>query len=296
MQEQSADPAHPRNVDEEPVAHFKLPKGSCDAHCHVFGPPDRFPYSPSRKYEPVDTPKEALAALHLRLGLDRAVIVQASAHGTDNRAMLDALAWQPDKWRGVAAIYDGTSDRDLRQMHDAGVRGIRFNFVKSLGGYPDPDLFSRSCERAAAFGWHVVLHLKGEDLLTLQDTIADLQIPFVIDHMGRVDAALGLLQPAFTTLLALAELDGAWIKLSGAERMSVAPYAEALPFARELARVRPDRILWGTDFPHPNLKEDVSELELVDLIPSYVADADLRWRMLVDNPARLYGFPPLGRE
>ena len=272
------------------TASFSLPAGSCDTHCHVFGPPDRFPYSPTRKYEPVDTPKEALATLHARLGIERAVIVQASAHGTDNRAMLDALAWQPDAWRGIAVIDDTIGDTELEAMAQSGVRGIRFNFVQSLGGYPDPDLFARSIARAAPLGWHVVLHVRGEDLLNLRETIQALRVPFVIDHMGRVDTALGLAQPAFETLLELARLDNAWIKLSGAERMTAAPYDDALPYARRIAETRPDRILWGTDFPHPNLAAAVEERDLVDLIPAFIEGVELQRRMLVENPARLYGF------
>lgn len=275
---------------------FPLPAGSCDSHCHVFGPPDLFPYSPTRKYEPVSTPKEKLAALHARLGVERAVIVQASAHGTDNRAMLDALRWRTQAWRGVAVIDDGIGDAELEAMAEAGVRGIRFNFVKSLGGYPDRDLFARSVARAERLGWHIVLHLKGEDLLNLADTIRTLPLPFVIDHMGRVDTALGLDQPAFQTLIDLARLDGAWIKLSGAERMSAAPYDDALPYARRIAELRPDRILWGTDFPHPNLAATVEERDLVDLIPAYIEDADVQRQMLVDNPARLYGFAPTAAD
>lgn len=277
-------------------SHYTLPAGSCDAHCHVFGPADRFPYSPTRKYEPADTPREAVAALHDRLGIDRAVIVQASAHGADNRAMLDALAWRPGRWRGVAVVDDSIQDRALEDMAALGVRGARFNFVKSLGGYPDPDLFSRTIVRIASLGWHVVLHVQGQDVLVLRETIAALPIPFVIDHMGRLDPALGLDQPAFAALLELVGLDHGWVKLSGAERMCASPYDDALPFAHALAKARPDRILWGTDFPHPNLKVHVEERDLVDLIPSYLQDADLRHRMLVDNPAELYGFAPVSRK
>ncbi|WP_174520769.1 amidohydrolase family protein [Sphingomonas soli] len=278
------------------TAGFTLPAGSCDSHCHVFGPPEIFPYSPTRKYEPATSPKETLAALHARLGIERAVIVQASAHGTDNRAMLDAIRWRPKAWRGVAVIDDGISDAELEAMAEAGVRGIRFNFVKTLGGYPDPDLFARSVARVAPLGWHVVLHVMGEDVLNLRGTIRALRLPFVIDHMGRIDTALGLAQPAFETLLELVRLDGAWVKLSGAERISDAPYDGALPFARRIAATRPDRILWGTDFPHPNLPAHVEERDLVDLIPSYLGDAAIRQAMLVDNPARLYGFDEGGTD
>jgi 2-pyrone-4,6-dicarboxylate lactonase len=269
---------------------FRLPSGSCDAHCHVFGPSDRFPYSATRRYDPADTPKETLGRLHERLGIDRAVIVQASAHGTDNRAMLDALAWRPNEYRGVAIIDDSFDDATLLRMHEAGVRGARFNFVASLGGYPDPAVFAAVTKRIAALGWHVVLHLKGADLLALEDTIRALPLPFVIDHMGRVDVALGLEQPAFALLIELMKDDRAWVKVSGAERMAKYPYDAALPFAQALVVARPDRVLWGTDFPHPNLSDPVEENDLVAMIPRVAGDSAARHRLLVDNPARLYGF------
>ena len=277
-------------AEEIESAQFALPPHSCDAHCHVFGPANRFPYSANRKYEPDDSPKETLAALHRRLGIDRAVIVQASAHGTDNRAMLDALAWRPEGYRGVAIIDSTTDDRTLETMRRTGVRGVRFNFVKSLGGYPDPDEFRGSVDRAAYFDWHVVLHLKGGDLLVLADQIARLPTPFVIDHMGRLDTGSGLDQPAFEALLELARHDRCWIKLSGAERMAPAPYDDALPFARALVKAAPDRVLWGTDFPHPNLAAPVHEEELIQLIPRFAPTSAERHRLLVANPAALYGF------
>jgi predicted TIM-barrel fold metal-dependent hydrolase len=270
---------------------FALPANSCDTHCHVFGPHERFPYSPDRKYEPEDSPKETLARLHQQLGIDRAVVVQASAHGTDNSAMLDALKWRPDRCRGVAMIDDRTEESMLVSMHEAGVRGIRFNFVRSLGGYPDMAMFNRAVERVAGLGWHVVLHLKGDDLLELRSVIAALPIPFVIDHMGRMDAGLGTSQDQFDTLLTLMELEHAWVKVSGAERMAKFPYTDALPFARALVDARPDRVLWGTDYPHPNLADPVDERDLIDLIPQFCADENLQQLLLVDNPARLYEFP-----
>jgi 2-pyrone-4,6-dicarboxylate lactonase len=269
---------------------FRLPPGSCDSHCHVFGPADRFPFSPTRKYEPADSPKETLRRLHERLGIARAVIVQASAHGTDNRAMLDALAWRPDVYRGVAIIDDSFGDATLLRMHEAGVRAARFNFVASLGGYPDPAVFASVTTRIAELGWHVVLHMKGADLLALEETIRALPIPFVIDHMGRVDVALGLQQPAFVLLLDLMKDDRAWVKVSGAERMAKHPYDLALPFAQALVAARPERVLWGTDFPHPNLNQAVDEHDLVALVPKIASGEAERHRLLVDNPAHLYGF------
>ncbi|NKE43827.1 amidohydrolase family protein [Roseomonas frigidaquae] len=271
-------------------ARFTVPPLACDAHCHVFGPADRFPYAPSRRYTPEDKPKEVLAALHRRLGLGRAVIVQASCHGTDNRAMVDALRADPARYRGVAMIDDATTDAELREMQEAGVRGIRFNFIKALGGAPDMALFHRAADRARPLGWHMVMQLQGDGVLEMAEVIRGLRMPVVIDHMGRVDPALGVNGPAFLTLLDLLGDDRIWVKLSGAERMTRSPFAEALPFARALLRAAPDRVLWGTDFPHPNLTTPVDEMELLNLVPDFAPEAADRQRLLVDNPATLYGF------
>lgn len=269
---------------------YPVPPLACDAHCHVFGPADRFPYAATRTYTPEDKPKEVLAALHRRLGLGRAVIVQASCHGTDNRAMVDALRSDPARYRGVAMIDDATPDADLRDMHEAGVRGIRFNFIKALGGGPDMALVRRAADRVRPLGWHLVLHLQGGGVGEMEAFIRGADMPVVIDHMGRVDPALGVEGPAFRTLLALLEDPRIWVKLSGAERMARSPFTEALPFARALQRAAPDRVLWGTDFPHPNLATPVDEMEMLNLIPEFAPTPEDRQRLLVDNPAALYGF------
>lgn len=275
---------------------FSLPTGACDAHCHVFGPAARFPYADDRTYTPADAPKAALAALHGHLGVERAVIVQASCHGRDNRAMLDAIADAPDRLRGVAIVDDGFDERALETLHEGGVRGVRFNFVRHLGGAPDLRVFHAVMARIRPLGWHVVLHLDAVDIPELKPMIAALPVDFVIDHMGRVDARLGPGQPAFEALLELARADHAWIKVSGAERISSPPFDDAVPIAAALVAARPERLLWGTDFPHPNLKVDVDEADLVDLVPRYAATAALQRQLLVDNPARLYGFPAIRRE
>ncbi len=269
---------------------FTLPAGSCDAHCHVFGPGDVFPYAPDRSYTPADAPKEVLAALHDRLGVDRAVIVQASCHGTDNRAMLDAIAWRPDRYRGVAIVDGSFDDRAYQQLDDGGVRGVRFNFVRHLGGAPDMNVFNGVIDRIKGRGWHVVLHLDATDIVPLSDMIRGLPVPFVIDHVGRVDTTLGTGQPAFQALLELARRESCWVKVSGSERISRFPFDAAVPFAQALVEASPERTLWGTDFPHPNLKEPVDEVDLVDLVPRFTITAEERQRLLVDNPARLYGF------
>jgi 2-pyrone-4,6-dicarboxylate lactonase len=269
---------------------FKLPPGACDAHNHVFGPAAKFPYAPDRHYTPEDAPKEALAALHALLGIERAVIVQASCHGKDNRAMLDAIADAPDKRRGVAFVDDSLTEKDLAALDRGGIRGVRFNFVRHLGGTPDMDVFHRVIDRIKGLGWHVVLHMDAPDIVPLTDMMKQLPLPFVIDHMGRVDAAAGTGQPAFRALIELAQRENCWIKVCGAERISLPPYAAAVPIARALVEAIPDRVLWGTDFPHPNLKHEADEADLVDLVPQFAVTADARQMLLVDNPARLYGF------
>lgn len=269
---------------------FKLPDGATDAHCHVFGPAAVFPYAEGRRYTPEDAPKEALAALHARLGFDRAVIVQASCHGADNRAMLDCIASDPRRFRGVA-IVDGTfGDKEYRALHEGGVRAARFNFVRHLGGAPDMALFERTMPRLKELGWHVVLHMDAADIVPLSDMIRRLPVIFVIDHMGRVDARLGPDQPNMTALLELAKLPNCWIKVCGAERIAAPPFADAVPIAARIMAALPDRTLWGTDYPHPNLKHPVDEADLVDLVPRFATTPDLQRRLLVDNPARLYGF------
>ena len=269
--------------------HLALPPLSCDAHCHVFGPAAVFPYAPDRRYTPEDAPKEALIALHDRLGLQRAVIVQASCHGADNRAMVDCLRHDPARFRGVS-ILDGTATEALvAELDQAGVRGVRFNFVKHLGGAPDMAVFDRVLAIVRPFGWHVVLHLDAPDIAELAPMIERLPMTKVIDHMGRAPAKAGIDQEPFRILLGLARREDVWVKVSGAERIADPPFTAAVPFARALMEVAPDRVLWGTDFPHPNLKHEVDEADLVDLLADY-GDADALHQLLVTNPARLYGF------
>jgi predicted TIM-barrel fold metal-dependent hydrolase len=269
---------------------FQLPPLSCDAHNHVFGPAAKFPYAPERRYTPEDAPKEALGELHAHLGVERAVLVQASCHGKDNRAMLDAIADAPDKRRGVAMVDDSFTDQDYAALDRGGVRGVRFNFVRHLGGTPDMEVFERVVDHIKGLGWHVVLHMDSPDIVPLGDMMRQLPLPFVIDHMGRVEAAAGTQQPAFRALLELAKRENCWIKVCGSERISPPPYAAAVPIARALVEAIPDRVLWGTDFPHPNLKHEADEADLVDLIPQFAVSAQARRKLLVDNPARLYGF------
>ncbi|WP_379866517.1 amidohydrolase family protein [Marinobacter sp. M5B] len=279
--------------DENPVnPAYKMPAGACDSHCHVFGPANHFPYSPVSTYTPKDAGFETLRALHDHLGIERAVIVQASCHGTDNRAMMDAIARSNGRYRGVGMVGGDVTDAELEALHLGGVRGIRYNFVAHLGGAPDPDVFDRMVNRVKGLGWHVVLHLDAQDIPYYLPLLNSLPIPFIIDHMGRAKVADGIKQPPFQELLALMRNnERSWVKISGAERISKAgrPFADAIPFASALIKAAPDRVLWGTDFPHPNISGDMpNDGELVDLFARFTDNDDLRTRILVDNPERLY--------
>jgi predicted TIM-barrel fold metal-dependent hydrolase len=271
---------------------FVLPPGACDAHCHVFGPAAKFPYAPGRRYTPADAPKEMLAALHRHLGIERAVIVQASCHGTDNAAMLDCIAADPKRYRGVAIVDDGFTDKDFDRLGAGGVRGVRFNFVRHLGGAPDMAVFNRVIDRIRARGWHVVLHVDAPDIIALSEMMRKLPLPFIVDHMGRVPSAAGVDQAPLRALIELSRLENCWIKVCGSERISMPPYTAAVPIAQALVRAAPGRVLWGTDFPHPNATHEADEADLVDLVPQFAPDALAQKQLLVDNPARLYGFGP----
>ena len=277
--------------DPNPVKpKYTPPPRACDGHCHIFGPASRFPYAPDRRYTPQDAGRETLAALHRHLGLERAILVQASCHGTDNNAMLDALEWSKGRWRGVAMVKKDVTDMELTTLHEAGVRGVRFNFVAHLGGAPDLKNVQAVIARVTPLGWHIQLHLDAEDIETYRDFLKSLRVPFIIDHMGRVEAKHGLDQKPFRHLLELMKNELAWIKVSGPERVSSAgkPFHDAMPFARALIAAAPDRVLWGTDFPHPNVKWMPNDGELVDLFAATVQDDSTRKKILVDNPARLY--------
>ena len=272
---------------------YEAPPGACDAHCHIFGPADKYPYSPNRSYTPPDAPLEKFKALQSILGLTRAVLVNASCHGTDNTVILDAIAQSDGRYRGVANVGASVTDAELSRLDDGGVRGIRFNFVQHLGGTPDLDVFRDLVDRIKPLGWHVVLHFDAKDLVEFGDMLKSLPVPFIIDHMGRVPTRDGLMQQPFQILLETARMVNCWVKICGAERISSAgpPFTDAVPFAQALLEVAPDRILWGTDWPHPNIKKHMpNDGDLVDLIPLYMPDAALQHKVLVDNPQRLYGF------
>lgn len=275
------------------VPAYKPPPGACDAHCHIFGPGDTYPYSPTRSYTPPDAPLSRFIELQQTLGLERAVLVNASCHGNDNTVILDAIEQSGGKYRGVANVGADVSDAELGRLNDGGVRGIRFNFVRHLGGTPDMKVFDDLVQRIAGLGWHVVLHFDAADLLEFGDMLRKLPVPFIIDHMGRVPTRDGLDQEPFRILLDTARMENCWIKICGAERISSVgpPFTDAVPFAQAVLEVAPERTLWGTDWPHPNIKRYMpNDGDLVDLIPLFMPDAALQQKVLVDNPHRLYQF------
>jgi len=280
--------------DPQPrVPTFKAPPLTCDAHCHIFGPVDRYPYAQARPYTPPEAPLPAFKALHARIGVERAVIVNATPYGRDNTVMLDAIAQSGGRYRGIANVDEQLGDRELELLDTGGVDGCRFTFLSRLGGRPDMAAFDRIVARIAPFGWHVDLYLPAAGLDEFAPRLETLPVPYVIDHMGVVDASAGLEQPAFRKLLALVERDEkCWVKITGPERISRTgpPFHDAVPFARTLVETAPRRVLWGTDWPHPNVPYMPNDGDLMDLVALYAPDDEHRRWLLVDNPARLFRF------
>ena len=272
---------------------FSLPAGAVDAHCHVFGPGDRFPYAPERKYTPCDASAEQLFALRDHLGFARNVVVQATCHGSDNRAVVDAIARSEGRARGIATVRPDVADAELATLDAAGIRGVRFNFVKRLVDTVDPRVLKRVAERIAPLGWHCVIYFEAQDLPELFDFIAAMPVTVVIDHMGRPDVSAPPDGPGFALFRRLmADHGHIWSKVTCPERLSVSgppDYDDVVPFARSLVESFPDRVLWGTDWPHPNLKGHMpDDGRLVDYIPRIATTPELQRRLLVDNPMRLY--------
>lgn len=288
-------------ADAAPIGHHPsprtpglvLPARACDAHVHVFGPAARFAFAPNRPFTPPEAPKEALFALHARLGIARCVVVQSTCHGFDNAVTEDALAAAGGRYCGVALLPACVADAELRRLDRAGFRGVRFNFMAHLGGASSTDELLALGERIAPLGWHLQVHCEPGLLAGLAPALRRARVPVVIDHMGRVDASAGLAQPAFETLCGLLADDRFLVKVSGAERASreAPPWEDALPFARHLVERFPDQVLWGTDWPHPNLASGPPDDGLlVDLLTRIAPGEALRARLLVDNPQRLYRF------
>jgi predicted TIM-barrel fold metal-dependent hydrolase len=275
------------------------PPKACDTHAHVFGPATQFPYAEDRSYTPPDAPLEKYLRMLDTVGFDRGVLVQGSAHGRDNGAMLDALARHPDRLRGVAVADADASPAELRRWHDLGVRGLRFNHffrggaLHYRGGVP-LDAATALAPMMAELGWHLQLWIDVKDLPETIPVIKAIGRPVVIDHMGRTDARAGTAAPGFQNLLRLVGDGGCWVKVSGAHRLSQsAPdYPDARPFHEALVRANPERLVWGSDWPHPRIEGEMPDAgRLFELFQRWTPDEATRRRMLVDNPARLYDFP-----
>ncbi len=272
---------------------FVPPKGSVDAHCHVFGPGAQFPYAPERRYTPCDAPKMKLRGLRDYLGFERNVIVQATCHGADNRALVDALRASAGRARGVATVAAGVTERALAALDEAGVRGVRFNFVKRLVDTTPREVLLEIARRVTPMGWHVVIYFEAADLPELYTFFASLPTTVVVDHMGRPDVTKSVDGPEFELLVKLMrEHPGIWSKVSCPDRLSKSgppDYEDVVPFARRIVEAFPDRVLWGTDWPHPNMKSHMpDDGALVDFIPKVAPTAALQHRLLIDNPMRLY--------
>ncbi|WP_310736019.1 amidohydrolase family protein [Pseudoalteromonas sp. SR41-7] len=273
---------------------FELPEGAVDAHCHVFGPGNEFGFAPERKYTPCDASKQQLWDLRDYLGFSRNVIVQATCHGADNNAMVDALLASNGLARGIATIKEDISEAELDKLHAAGVRGVRFNFVKRLVDALPFDSLKRIADRIVKRNWHIVIYFESQDLPELYDFFTSLPTTLVVDHMGRPDVTKPVEGEDFALFLQfMRENENVWSKVSCPERISAdgpdKGYQDVVPFARKVVESFPDRVLWGTDWPHPNMKSHMpDDGKLVDMIPLFAPTAELQKKLLIDNPMRLY--------
>ncbi|NYT78648.1 amidohydrolase family protein [Alcaligenaceae bacterium] len=281
----------PHGASAQTVA-CSMPAQACDSHCHIFGPASQFPFAPERSYTPEDAGFDMLHAMHQRLGLERGVIVQPNCHGYDMSAVVDALRRGQGQYRAVALLPDNVSQSEIARLDGEGVRGVRFNFVAHLAGATPDDMLSMA-ERIATFGWHLCIHTDGSSLLALLPKLQGSEVPFIIDHMGRVDADEGVHSASFQALLSLRDDPLAWVKISGVDRLAGghSPYDKGHAFVRALVEHMPDRLLWGTDWPHPNVAGPVpDDQELLNLLCALCPDAAVRERILVHNPQQLYRF------
>ncbi len=270
----------------------RLPDGSWDTHCHVFGPAEIYPWAADRSYTPPEAPREMLADMHSAIGVSRAVIVHPACHGLDMRVTLDAIEASGGRHRGIALVSEDIGFDALLRLDEGGIRGIRFNYAPALARVPSDEEVLRLAERIAPLGWHMLFHFDPDALPGFIPLARKLPVPYVIDHLGRIRVEGGMSQAPFKALEELAQDENCWIKISGADRASASPpdYLDTVPFARALVAAAPDRILWGTDFPHPNVRGPMPrESDLVALLHHFVPDEGLRERILIDNPERLYG-------
>jgi len=280
---------------------FTPPPNACDTHFHVFGPPEQFPFVSTHEYTPPAAPLEHYLKMAAVIGVERAVVVQPSVHGLDNSATLNAIAHSQGRFRGVARIDDTTPKSELQRLHEGGIRGVRFNLLDRPRGNVTLDVFDRCVEHVAEFGWSVDLHIDTKNLLDQENRIRALPTAAVIDHIARIKPAAGLSQPAFQLLLELLKLKHVWVKVSGADKICNTrvhsyyglPFIEVIPFAQAVIAAASDRVIWGTDWPHSNNfapGHTPNDGDLVDLLAAFAPDETTRKRILVDNPAALYGF------
>jgi predicted TIM-barrel fold metal-dependent hydrolase len=291
------------------AVNFDVPRGACDCHVHVFGDPAKFPFAEKRIYTPPEASVEQLLDLQGALKLERVVVVQPSVYGSDNSCTVDAVRRLGARGRGVAVIDQSTTRASLQEMNAAGIRGVRLNLETNTAGRFDPAaakaLLDTTAEQINGLGWHIQMYTRTSIIAALKEHLAKLPFPVVFDHFGRADPALGTSQPGFDALTDLVKSGDAYVKISGAYRVSQkAPdYADVTPLAQALVQANPDRIVWGTDWPHPNSDhgrgKPLSEISppfpiddglLLNQLVKWVPDAALRKKILVDNPARLYGF------
>ena len=272
--------------------YFVLPSGAVDAHCHVFGPSPEFPFAPERKYTPCNAGKDDLFALRDHLGFSRNVIVQATCHGKDNSAMVDACRAGGDLARGIASFGADITPEELAEMHDAGVRGVRFNFVKRLVDATPKEVFIAIAEKIQEFGWSIVVYFEAADLEELAPFLKQLPGIVVVDHMGRPDVNKGVDHPDFARFINLmAENENIWAKVTCPERLTAtgAPYDDVVPYYQAIVNRFEDRVLWGTDWPHPNMKSHMpDDGALVDYIPRIARNSEQQYKLLVANPMQLY--------
>jgi 2-pyrone-4,6-dicarboxylate lactonase len=269
-----------------------LPRGACDTHFHVFGPQAVFPFAAERRFTPGDAPKDKLYALHAHLGIERGVVVQSAVHGHDNSAAADLMNGRKE-YLGIALVPCDADNSILSKLHSQGFRGARFQYMRHLGQPVPIEDVLRFAARLAEIGWHLQIHLEADLLEGMSAALKRSPVRVVIDHMARIDASKGMAQEGFSSLLKLMEDRKFLVKVSGVERASRAgpPYADAVPFARKLVEAFGDRVLWGTDWPHPNHHGPIpDDGELVDVLAQIAPTEAQCQALLVDNPARFYGF------
>ena len=275
---------------------FKAPPGACDTHCHIFGPPNIFPYSKNRRYTPPAAPLDHCLQMLDLIGVERGIVVQPNAHATDNAVSLDAIARSNGRLLGVGRVDDSTTDKQIEAMHAGGIRGVRFEFVSGRAGSANVPLFDRVMKRVAPYGWAIELHTDPQVMVEHIDWFKSIKANAIVDHFARLQTRDGIDQPAFKLLRELMKRDNYWCKISGADERTGTPYPypEIVPYAHALIEIAPDRIIWGTNWPHSNIFEPghiPNDGLLLDLMLDFAPDEAIRNRILVDNPVRLFGFP-----